>query len=327
MSGTLILKTAALCALWTALISAVADFPNRWAYIEARLPLARLWAEPDEQNRLQSAPAPYDLLREADAALPPHAAVLLVTPGRDIGRQEYITYHRALYFLAPRPVWWLAPTPSDGTWKSRWWISAPITPDSIRAIAAEKGAQYVLAYGIEDVAGLGDTTVSEDGGLLIHLSGDALATENTRVSTHLGPIWPLQLAAGAAVMWLFGGMIMALASRLGYRAAGIEAAGLAWALGAGVVSVLMLWLNALGIRLDGQILILTIAAAGWGAWRISSRLKSARSSPGLLGFKSSIFVESARMLESRADKGKPPHYPCHSERSEESRPSRSLWPL
>ena len=320
MSGTRILKISASCALWIALITAVADFPNRWAYIEARLPLARLWGEPDAQNRIQSAPAPYDLLREADAALPPNAPVLLVTPGRDIGRQEYITYHRALYFLAPRPVWWMAPTPSDGSWKSRWWISAPITPDSIRAIAAEKGAHYILVYDVEDLAQFGDTVVAEDGGYLIRLDGAAPATEHTRIYTHLNPIWPVQIVAGAAVMWVLGSMIVALANRLGYRAGGIEAAGLAWALGAGVVSALMLWFNALNIRLDGQILVLSVTAAAWGAWRVTSRLRSTRSSSGLLGLRSST---SLQLLHSRDDEGKPPRYPCHSERSEESRPSRS----
>jgi hypothetical protein len=328
------------------------------------LPLTWLWGEPDAQSRIQSAPAPYDLLREADAALPPTATVLLVTPGRDIGRQEYITYHRALYFLASRPVWWMAPTPSDGSWKSRWWISAPITPDSVRAIAAEKGAQYVLAYGAEDVAGLGDTVVVEDGGYLIRLGGDTPATEHTRVSTHISPIWPLQLAAGTAVMWVFGSMIVALASRLGYRASGIEAVGLAWALGAGVVSVLMLWLSALSIRLDGQILILTVAAAGWGAWRVTSRFRSGLFGPlnvqnrnkGAVGathrvalsevarkhdtptppgrpggsplphpYSAHLHRHPARLLQSRADEGTPPHHLCHSERSEESRPSRIRW--
>src|SRR5688500_6127804 len=68
-------------ALALALLAAVAGLPNRWASIEAVLPVMRLWSDPDAQYRAQIAFAPHDLLRAADAALQREARVLLVTSG------------------------------------------------------------------------------------------------------------------------------------------------------------------------------------------------------------------------------------------------------
>ncbi|HKP54979.1 MAG TPA: glycosyltransferase family 39 protein [Chloroflexia bacterium] len=281
--GTRILSIAAVCALSMALLAAILDFPNRWAYVEARLPLTQLWAQPDEQNRIQSSPAPYDLLKEANAALPRHAPVLLVTPGRDIAYREYNTFHRALYFLTPRPVWWMAPTHPDGSWKSRWWISTPVTPDSIRSIAAEKGAQYILAYGLEDTALPGSAILKVDGGVLVRLGEDPPATQSEHLpaSSSLSLIWPLQLIAGALIVWLLGNSMLTMASRLGYSASGVEAVALSWSLGAGLLSVLMLWLSALGIHLDWQIAILTLLAAGLGTWHMTTNRRAVRTSPVL----------------------------------------------
>ncbi|HUP27361.1 MAG TPA: hypothetical protein VM409_02925, partial [Chloroflexia bacterium] len=132
------------------LLTALSDLPARWTYIESILPIVTRWPNIDEQYRLVSDPAPYDLLKQADMLLPGNATVLLVTSGQDVGHREYITYHRALYFLAPRPIWWLSPAPSDGSWKSRWWIAAALDPTTIPKVAQEKEATYLLAYGVKE---------------------------------------------------------------------------------------------------------------------------------------------------------------------------------
>jgi hypothetical protein len=213
-----------------------------------------LLLEPDEQYRLHLGSVPYDLLRAAEANVPRDATVLLVTPGRDTGTLEYITYHRALYFLAPRPVWWAVPTPPDGTWKSRWWISTPITPEAIRTLAAAKGASYLLVFDVAQSLPLGERVLEAPGGYLLRLNDvvPAAVTSPTSGSNYAGPLWLPGLLLGVVVPFALGGLVLKLARRLGYRATGLEAVSLAWALGAGLLTLLMLYLNAVGLNLGWQ---------------------------------------------------------------------------
>src|SRR5687768_6851277 len=204
-----------------ALLAAAVDVPNRWVTIESILPVTRLWADPDAQYQARIAFAPQDLLRAADATLPREATVLLVTSGQDVGRREYTTYHRALYLLAPRPVWWLSPAPSDGSWKSRWWISAPLTEASIRNVAAEKGADYILAYDISPPILLGRKVADFGNGYLLQLDEGATLASRPERMEYASSLWPLQLAAGVAAILLLGSLALAGVSRLGYSPCGI----------------------------------------------------------------------------------------------------------
>ena len=245
-----------------ALFAAVLDLPNRVASVADTLPVVRLLFDPDEQYRLQLGDVPYDLLRAADAALPRDATLLLVTPGLDTDTLEYITYHRALYFLAPRPVWWAAPTPPDGTWESRWWISTPLTSEALRALAADKGASYVLVFGASEPLLPGQRIVDRPDGYLLQLDEHAPASATlTAISNNTGPLWPLGILLAVAVPMMLGSVALKLAGRLGYRASGVEGLSLAWALGAGLLTLLMLYLNALGLNLGWQMAVGTAVAA------------------------------------------------------------------
>ena len=124
-------------ALAVVLLTAMAQLPGQLASLRARLPVISLWSQPEAPYRLQLRDVPYDLLRTADAILPRNVTVLLITSGRDVRHREYTMFHRALYFLAPRRVWWLTPAPPDGTWESRWWSRlrsdrSPSTPLLLR---------------------------------------------------------------------------------------------------------------------------------------------------------------------------------------------------
>ena len=92
--------------------------------------------------------------------------------GGEVRRAEYITFHRAIYFLAPRPVWWQSPAPTDGTWESRWWISAPLTPAAVAAVAASRGATCVLADDIRPILALGRLVADWGTGYLLQLDDD-----------------------------------------------------------------------------------------------------------------------------------------------------------
>lgn len=238
-------------------------------FVAPALPVVRLWADIDAQYRLHLGDVPYDLLRSADAILPPHATVLLVTSGDDVRHLEYTTFHRALYFLTPRPVWWMSPAPPDGTWESRWWISAPLSADSIADVARRKSAAYVLADNLDQTFPIGRKVAEWDDGYLLQLDENAAAPR----SQALRPIaadaaWPLRLLGALATIFALGGLALKAIARWGYCADGVEAVALAWVLGAGLTSLGMLWLNALGFSLDGQIAALTmIAAIGLAAHR------------------------------------------------------------
>jgi hypothetical protein len=239
----------------------------------ALLPIVRQWPSPDAQYRALLPDIPYDSLRAADARLPRDASVLLVTPGQDAQSREYRIFHRALYFLAPRPVWWLAPAPLDGTWRSRWRMSAPPTPEAIRAAAVEKQASYALVYGVPRSALAEWNAVDLGDGYLIRLD-ERLPLPDTqpRPPDTLAPAWPIRLALAVAIILALGyGALMGVA-RFGYRASGVEAAALSWMLGAGLTSVGMLWIDAASGSLRTQVVVVTLLGLGGLLWMAYSRL-------------------------------------------------------
>src|SRR5512141_1529105 len=95
----------------------------------AELPLLSLFPDTVAQARAQQGRELYDALGTANAVLPRDSSVLFVTAGADPRHDEYVAFHRALYALAPRPVWWANPAAPDGTWESRWWIPTPLSAE------------------------------------------------------------------------------------------------------------------------------------------------------------------------------------------------------
>ncbi|MGH2537471.1 MAG: hypothetical protein ACRDHL_08770, partial [Candidatus Promineifilaceae bacterium] len=86
--------------------------------------------------------------------------------------------------------------------------------------------------------------------------------------------WALRLATGLGVLLALGGALVGLAARWGgYRPAAAEALALAWLLGAGLGSVLLLWLDWAGVSpAGGRLTLAATAGAGliatlWLAWR------------------------------------------------------------
>ncbi|MGH2543349.1 MAG: hypothetical protein ACRDIB_11145, partial [Ardenticatenaceae bacterium] len=275
---TFTLRRAARIVIALAVVVAIARFPFQFRHLSGALPVITRWGTPDEQYRQQLGEVPYDLLRTADRALPADATVLLATDGQDVRHREYTTYHRALYFLAPRSVWWVSPAPPDGTWEARWWISAPLTGESLCSIAEEKGASHLLLPGGSPLqaipCALSGTPRELPGGDLIAL-GLAGNADPDRLSLsalpanppYVGRFWPLYFLAAPGILFLMGYNILSLL-RLDWHLTWIESVALAWALGAGFASLGMLWLNAAGVSLRGQVTLLTLLAVGATTWRI-----------------------------------------------------------
>lgn len=267
-------RLPARLALAALLVTAAVMLPSQLQFVARSLPTIALWPQPVAQARQHLGGVPYDLLLAAHRLLPREATVVLVTSGADVRHREYTTFHRALYYLTPRPVWWMAPAPPDGTWESRWWRSAPLAPESIRAFAAEQGAAYVLALDVPDAATIGATIARSGGGALVRIDGRASdGAPPAARPEHAAVSWPLRLALALALVLALGYGALRLAARLGYQGHGVEALALAWPLGAGITSIGMLWLNAARLDLGAQVgALAALALAGLAlAWRQGDR--------------------------------------------------------
>jgi hypothetical protein len=245
----------------TALPQQIVDLKRDW-------PVVRLWHDPAAQMDLMLGDVSYRSLKSAAEHLASDVTLLLVTSGEDVRRQEYATYHRALYLLTPRPVWWLSPAPSDGTWESRWWISRPLTAENIAAVAAEKSADCLLLVDVPAQPDYGTPDSQLPGAQIIQLgSKNCLADNPASIVDYPAPFWPLRLLLALLVILAFGFGFLALTARLGAQISRLEALALAWLLGAGLLSTAMLGLNGLGFSLDNQLVILTIGAALLMLWQ------------------------------------------------------------
>jgi hypothetical protein len=109
-----------------------------WRFANARNQTERL--------RLAYTPADYDLLRWVDEETPRDSVILLVTPDFEPrGTPGYVLYHRALYLLYPRRVWWVSPARHKT--HPEWWITAEPEQETLRRLAKERRARIVLACG------------------------------------------------------------------------------------------------------------------------------------------------------------------------------------
>ena len=257
-------------ALWLIVTIGLGHIGSQVGLLATNWPILRLWFQPDAQYRLALGEVPYDLLQQVNQQLPAEAGLLLVTDGRDVRHWEYTTFHRALYFLAPRPVWWLSPAAPDQSWESRWWISRPVTAANITALAQAKGLSCVLLVE-QQVAGLAGQMVATFGNSQLWQVGDGVCVAQGVVFARpvLGWRQPVGLVLGLMVIFLSGRAILQL---IGYSATAGEGLALAWLLGAAFLSLAMWWLAGLGSSLDQQRIILTILALvglkGSWQWRL-----------------------------------------------------------
>ena len=258
----------------------VLQVPSQFGDASDAAEVARSWDRPDEQYRAILGDVPYDLLRLADAALPRDAVVLLVTPGSNVRHREYTMFHRALYFLAPRPVHWITPAPGDGTWEARWWRTAPTTAASICAEARRTGATHILLLDLGaptppcpeaawDIRPL-------PGGTLVALQLPAAGATAESAGSGLTPAWPLQLALALAVPLLLGGALVAAFLWWDPRLTGVHRLVLAWIFGTGAVTLLEFGLGALGVPREMRMAALLALAvvAGVVAWQATGRRRA-----------------------------------------------------
>jgi len=266
---TTIIARVGVALLRAALVILFALVFARTAYSEAvglasESAVLRLFPDYDAQARLVQGAELYDALKAADAELPREATVLFITSGADPRHDEYVAFHRALYWLAPRPVWWANPAQPDGTWESRWWIQTPLSSEHIEKLARAKYADVVLLFEMNAPLEL-DVPI---------WSSDNTTSITARAAPPPTARWGL--IVGVGILWVLGLGVVEVASFLNYRVTRLEQFGLAFPVGAGVASVLMFWLNGLGLMFDVQLRFIAIVGIFVGAVSTARRFKNKR---------------------------------------------------
>jgi len=138
-------------AIWLFRLAVLLVLAGQLNYAPDRLNFLRqVWAfaRADDQAdaRLAYGAADYDLLEWVKHETLPQATILLLTSSpQTYGDPSYVLYHRALYHLYPRSIWWAAPVPHDRY--PAWWIDTDLSETDIRAKANEYGARVILAVG------------------------------------------------------------------------------------------------------------------------------------------------------------------------------------
>ncbi len=132
-------------ALSVILIGQLYFLPTRIDQWTRAVQWARL-SDPADKARRAYGVADYDLLVWVEGQTPREATLLLLTPGAQAnGNPAYVMYHRALYHLYPRTIWWAAPEPP--TTYPVWWIPTDVNPAAILAVAEQHQATIILADG------------------------------------------------------------------------------------------------------------------------------------------------------------------------------------
>ena len=99
--------------------------------------------------RLAYGPADYDLLAWTAQETSPGATILLVTASpQTYGDPAYVLYHRAIYRLYPRSIWWAAPVPP--TRYPAWWSFSDLSEAGILGLARQRQATAILAEGFSE---------------------------------------------------------------------------------------------------------------------------------------------------------------------------------
>ena len=154
-SRALVLAVAAI-----ALLAAQARYlPTRLAVVNDGWRVARM---PDRDARLHAAIAPgiFGVLSRVQAEVPAGESILLVT--QDAGTEPpyapYVLYHRALYHLYPRRVWWAVVDPPKRV--PAWWMTTSGSPDDVADLAEQLGAGALVTVGTPGRSPSGDGTGS-----------------------------------------------------------------------------------------------------------------------------------------------------------------------
>lgn len=243
--------------LWFVLLVAVLAIPLQIRnFVLPVISIARLALAPELQTRAALGDLPYEILLKSNELLPVGAGMLLVTDGADVRHREYTTFHRALYYLTPRPVWWLSAAPADGTWESRWWHSAPLTEPAISEFAHSKNVDFILLLANQNLFPSKHTLARWQGARLVQIDGDYLGQAPSFAPEFAPPDWGWRVLSALLLFLLTGALVVAFLSRRGFILSRIELFALSWCLGVGLITFLLLAFLGIGLSLTSSVWVM-----------------------------------------------------------------------
>jgi hypothetical protein len=143
--------------------------PQRLDYVQRLLAYARL-EDPLDAARLAYGAADYDLLEWVRQNTAPDTTLLLVTASEQTyGDPSYVLYHRAIYHLYPRDVWWAAPV--EPKRYPAWWSPVELGETELLRIAARHRASVILSAGFSHPPIQGSVLTFDEDTYLIFLDG------------------------------------------------------------------------------------------------------------------------------------------------------------
>ena len=271
--------------------------PARLDFLRQLLTFAQT-TDPVEAARQAYGAADYDLLAWVAQKTPPETTLLLLTASpHTYGDPSYVLYHRAMYHLYPRNVWWAAAVPP--TRYPAWWIYTNLSERDILDIAQHHQATAILADGFAHppITGAalafdtdtflifsGQASPSTITGSFPELSDPLLPQPGNKAATGQGQffnfsnqVWPyLHTVLALVTIWLWGDALYSLALGRYLRPSPARRLATGWLLGCGIISLgtfILLWA---GISLTATVTTLTIS--GCLLWLVT-RLKSYLDSP------------------------------------------------
>jgi hypothetical protein len=249
--------------------------PERLNFLRQLFAFARA-TDSLEVARMSYLPADYDLLAWVERETPPDANLLLVTANpQTYGDPAYVLYHRAIYHLYPRSVWWAAPVPP--TRFPAWWTFTDLSETDILDIAQKHKAAAILADGFTQPPVLGEAIAFDADTYLIFLTAkepqpeDGEGTRGVEGSSESSIVGGrfLWILGALLSIWLWGDLIYE--RMIGRQLPPSPARRLAtgWLLGCGVISLgtfVLLWM---GMSLT--ISVTSLSLLGCLLWLVARR--------------------------------------------------------
>jgi len=162
-------------ALLVIIIGQLNYLPARFDFLRQLLAFAQA-KDSQEVPRLAYGAVNYDLLTWVEQETSPETTLLLLTASsRTYGDPSYVLYHRAIYHLYPRQVWWTAPVPP--TRYPAWWTFTDLTEDDILILAQKYQATTILADGFARPPASGPVLSFDDDTHLIFLEASSQRSE------------------------------------------------------------------------------------------------------------------------------------------------------
>ncbi|MEM7346818.1 MAG: hypothetical protein AAF485_21470, partial [Chloroflexota bacterium] len=288
-----------IAAVGLVIVAQLYYLPDRVIFFKQLLDFAQIESE-QSLSHLAYDSADYQALFWVTQVTPPDTTLLLLTATPNTyGDSSYVLYHRALYHLYPRTVWWAAPVPP--TRYPNWWITTDLSEPDTLSIVDTHHIDAVWADGFTTPPLNGEFVSFDRDTHLVFPNGSPsnISTPNsyfhsvkssswwltTKTMSWLDVVLLIVKTAGATVsIFLWGDILYCLLVNTWLSAASPSRPAIAWILGCGITSLVTFILLWAGLLLNVAIAGLSVVGVGlwlflWKDWALA--LVAGRDFPAL----------------------------------------------